>query len=261
MARRQTSTTTQGSSTASARDLAWAEEMSALFLPPEIEPQSLGRVSTLHLLRREIIESLVDLGTVGGGMVTEERASELARTSPHRIFASTMVMCTGIDLLGTLSAGDSGAIGIRFQRILRRSAPQRFDELTARRVWGLRNGLMHSFSVRSQSSGVSRRRRAPTIRKAVRSTTNIRARLTSVRIALLSEPLGGQVAFRTRPREWIISVPELYDAFREVVAAAETTLRSLPARERRRVRTMIRRYGQLQVGLQPPRPRGGRRRP
>lgn len=228
----------------------WEEEVRALFQAPEVEPLTPGIVSTVHLLRREVIESLIDLGSFGAAMVSEDFAGNVARSTPRRLFASTMVICTGIDLLATLSYGDAGAIGKRFQKVLLKSVPSRLGVLEARRVWGLRNGLMHSFSVRSHTAGV--RGRGPSKgRKASRrkSATGTRARLTTVKIALLGQPLDGTVARRVNATDWIVSVPELYDAFREVVAATEARLRDLPGRERRRARTMIRRYGQLQVGL------------
>lgn len=109
------------------------------FLPPNAEPAPAGeRVSTLYLLRREIQDCMI------GAVVPEEEVR--LQPTRHRIFASLMVMCSGIDLLGRFAA-----------RPAARSARERFvdfletfaglDREHGEMVLAYRNALMHSFGL------------------------------------------------------------------------------------------------------------------
>src|SRR5205085_9977179 len=120
-----------------------------------------------------------------GAAVSEQTAGAIAATDPRRLFASTILICTGLDLLATLSFGDVGGVGKRFMRLLRQSNRSRFDAIRARRLWSLRNGLAHSFGLRAQSPPLHSRRKKGVPRRNY-------ARLTEVRVSLFKQPLDGK---------------------------------------------------------------------
>lgn len=230
--------------------LRWEEEVRELFRPPEDDPPVPGTVSVVYILRRELVETLVNLGPFDGKVITERQAVSVIAKDPHRLFASTILMCIGIDLLATLSYGDAGGIGGRFTRLLRSSDPTCFDAPRARRIWALRNGLVHSFSLRPHSSGIQYKRK----RIKASHKNGVRTRLTDVRLALTQEPLRGEI-WRLTPRQWLVSVPDLYATFIRLVAERESWFLSIAPADRRKLRTLIGRYGRMAIGLQEPRQR------
>jgi hypothetical protein len=127
--------------------MAAAPDIDFFFRPPEDFKERVGRHSTLHLLRREIQECLVD------DPPREERLFEerlfLAQlddpeTQLRRLLAATMLTFAGVDLLAKFHAGtDKGEIGQRFKDFARHYLGLAAD--AADTLWAIRNALMHSF--------------------------------------------------------------------------------------------------------------------
>ena len=74
------------------------EKIAFFFAPPQPEQEGNSR-STLHLLRREAQDCLI------GKLVPEENVIEEAQHEPHRLFATTMVLMTGVNLLAKFWSG------------------------------------------------------------------------------------------------------------------------------------------------------------
>lgn len=107
-------------------------------LPDADPPPSVGQISTLYLLRREMQDCMI--GVVGA----EEHV--LQRPTRHRMFASLMVMCAGIDLLARFAARTEKRGGReRFIDFLETFAG--LDREHGEMVLSYRNALMHSFGL------------------------------------------------------------------------------------------------------------------
>jgi hypothetical protein len=71
-----------------------------------------GRVSVLHLLRRELIE------TAGYDPNTDDENTVEAGGIRRRLFVSLIAMFTAFDLLAKFQRGDEGGVGPRFKAFL-----------------------------------------------------------------------------------------------------------------------------------------------
>jgi hypothetical protein len=121
------------------------EQMTFFFAPPTPR-QSGPAMSTLHLVRREVQDCLINTVT------DEDQVVEAALHAPHRLFATTMVMLAGIDLLAKFHAGSDMPRGVA-TRIEKFTSQYIFPgdpsaERLAKVLYeGLRNPLMHSFTL------------------------------------------------------------------------------------------------------------------
>ena len=123
------------------------EEIDFFFAPP-LPPQTAGVQSPLHLVRRELQDCLT-------GTVVPEHLFLADRGDRHRLFATVMVIMSGIDLLAKFYAGSdaSGQVGVRFTRFAGAFifkgylAPEEYADVL---YYGCRNPVTHSFNVRQQ---------------------------------------------------------------------------------------------------------------
>jgi hypothetical protein len=82
-----------------------------LFRPPTFDTTP-GWNSTVHLVRRECQETLANIKR----HVPEELFP--GKRPPHHLFASSIVICTAVDLLGKLQFGDEKAVNTTFRLVL-----------------------------------------------------------------------------------------------------------------------------------------------
>jgi hypothetical protein len=199
-----------------------------LFRPPTVEPIVPGRQSTVHLVRREIQQTLADI------QHTEDENTFLEGREPVRLFASTIVICTAFDLLAKLRFGDEDEGSVTFQRLLVEFGKLRKSE--AERVWEIRNALVHSFGV-----------------VIVRRPSKKRARrLSSTRVLLTNDRAFSDLwpVQRSGLRRWHISVPGLYVLLTDILVSLERDLRQpMTTEPRLRFRRMFQRYGRISIGL------------
>jgi len=175
---------------------------------------------TLYLLRRELVETGFSVEKIQPESVFSARPLE------KRPFASTMLTCTGIDLLGKFLAGHD-ADDDRNQKCQSRNG-QRFKAFCKRflhiseeeMLWELRNSMMHSFGL------------------YLSARTNRTYRLTS--------DLDGQVVKRIEGENWQISASSLYWAFIAGVEEYEQAVRANYRLEENFAR-MFPKYGTLEM--------------
>ena len=119
------------------------EEEIAFFFAPPLPLQSGATLSTLHLLPREAQDCLI------GDVVHEDAV--VADRRRHRLFATTMVLMAGIDLLAKFYAGDdsNGKAGERIKdfasRFIFNGAPSATEPAEVLSC-GCRNPMLHSFT-------------------------------------------------------------------------------------------------------------------
>jgi hypothetical protein len=121
------------------------EQVDFFFAPPV--PTQVGeRVSALHLVRREAQDCLI------GDVIPEHQVTADPRKH-HRLFATTMVIMSGVDLLAKFYAGadDNRGSGERFQKFV---ATFMFgdegaakDEYAEVLYYGCRNPMVRSFTL------------------------------------------------------------------------------------------------------------------
>ena len=176
-----------------------------LFRKPTEEPQR-GWNSTVHLVRRECQETLANIRR------TAKEESFPGKRPLHRLFASSIVICSAFDLLAKLRYGDEQGVGGPFQKVLMKYGG--LSALEARRIYDARNALVHSFGVRRvlPARGPRHRRRPPTV-------SSVRIHLTD---AIQTRPV-----VRLRPRTWHVGVQSLYRLLSEVVVNMEHDMRTL----------------------------------
>jgi hypothetical protein len=174
------------------------EEVDFFFAPP-LPKQSGLSVSTLHLVRQEMQDCLI-------GTVVAEDAILTYPGDRHRLFATVMVIMSGIDLLAKFYAGndEKGGVYARFTAFVAAfmfagdpSATDYPDVL----YYGCRNPLLHSFTFHQHD----------------------------YRIAVVSwlSPSGGPVRrSEYEPDGFIISVETLVQAFVKMVCAYEAAVRT-----------------------------------
>src|SRR5438128_2783173 len=109
-----------------------------------------GSLSTLYLLRREAQNTFTELPAI----VREDQVLAPDRSRYRRVFASSMVLFAGVDLLGRLSAPAParrvGAIQQRFTHFAVRYLPAVGD---ADVLYAARNAIMHSFGLYDSARG------------------------------------------------------------------------------------------------------------
>src|SRR6266508_2265415 len=188
-----------------------------LFRPPTFGTTS-GWNSTVHLVRRECQETLANIKH----HVPEELFP--GKRPPHRLFASSIVICSAIDLLGKLAFGDERSVTFTFGRTLRNYGS--LSSVQARRIWDARNALTHGFGVRIIRKP---RGRPPFV-------SSVRWQLTD---DIQSEPV-----VRVGPRRWQLGVPGLYRLLTYVLVALERDLRGPRSQEQvTQFNRMFLRYG------------------
>jgi hypothetical protein len=176
-------------------------------LPDSTPTTSNGRHSVLQLLRREIQDCLV-----GEPIAEDDLIELLADPSRHdrirRLFAATMVMLAGIDLLGKFYAGDDAmkhnAIDKRFRAFV--NACMYKDRHprngAAGALWRVRNALMHSFSLYDIGAEAD-----------ILLTTDLPADLPIVGV-------------REKAKVWEVSIPLLYRDFVRSIREYQAQLQS-----------------------------------
>jgi hypothetical protein len=156
-----------------------SKRLDFLFRSPTIEPIVPGLNSTVHLVRRECQECLANIRRT----VPEEQFP--GNRKLHRLFASSIVICSAFDLLGKLGFGDERSVTYTFCRLLRKHG--RLSSVQARRIWDARNALTHSFGVRV----IRKHRGRPPF-------------VSSVRVQL-TETTRAEPVVRIGPRRWQVS--------------------------------------------------------
>jgi len=127
--------------------MTFEEKVQWFFAPPE--PEQFGELrSTLHQIRREAQDCLL------GRLVPEDRVRTEALRDPHRLFATTMVLMAGVDLMAKFVVGDEdGSVRDRIvgyaSRYMFTGLPSA-DEFAEVLYYGCRNPLLHSFNLRSK---------------------------------------------------------------------------------------------------------------
>ncbi|HEU5452486.1 MAG TPA: hypothetical protein VFU76_10895 [Terriglobales bacterium] len=120
------------------------------FTPPTVDPARHRRddqsYSVLYLLRREAQDCLI-------GTVIDEAAVRDYPGDKHRVFASTMVLLSGIDLLGQF-LHPTGSVEARFTRFVTTYLyPNDADAAAA--LYAVRNALMHTFGLQDATRQLS----------------------------------------------------------------------------------------------------------
>jgi hypothetical protein len=193
------------------------EDVGFFFTPPHVAPQdhrrAQGEHSTLYLLRREAQDCLYGRVIVEGD-VREQQAS------PHRLFAATMVLMAGVDLLGRFLAprGSVRARFVGFARAYLYPNPPDADALYA-----ARNALMHSFGLYS----------------------------TEARLVLSYGAVRDPPAVRVHDGAWLVDVEQFFHDFVGGVRAYEQDIgNDNPADDdlRRRFAQVFGAYGLLWIG-------------
>lgn len=125
------------------------QEQIDFFFAPPLPMQTGASLSPLHLLRREAQDCLI------GDVIPEHDVISDPRR--HRLFATTMVMMAGIDLLAKFYAGSdqSGQVGKRFEAFARDFIVNGDRDLAKALYEGCRNPLLHSFTLHSATARVA----------------------------------------------------------------------------------------------------------
>ena len=124
------------------------EQITFFFAPPDLEQQGDLR-SPLHLVRREAQDCLI------GKLVSEDSVVVEAHKGPHRLFATTMVLMAGIDLLAKFCAGsdEPRKAGERIMKFCERflfNGLKQAARLSQVLYYGCRNPVLHSFTLHNQ---------------------------------------------------------------------------------------------------------------
>ena len=128
------------------------EQIDFFFAPPL--PLQAGAVrSPLYLVRQEMQDCLI-------GTLVAEDAIITHPGERHRLFATVMVIMSGIDLLAKFHAGNdaSGGVYDRFKAFVsafifaRYPAPDEYADVL---YYGCRNPLLHSFNVRQKKYAIA----------------------------------------------------------------------------------------------------------
>lgn len=215
-----------------------SEDIEFFFTTPEVLPESEqarrgNSFSVLYLLRREIQDSLVDLRCIyPGGLVQPEDRFAAALLDPgrgdgmHRLFASTMLIFGGIDLLGKFFAGNDqrGKVGKRFTGFVKAYMKSVNPDV----AWAARNALMHSFGLYD---------------KDVDTTTG---QDRSKKIALLQLPRRpiADTAVTQVSGVWMVCIPLLYRDFTDAIHSYKKAL-STDADLQKNFNRMFGEYGTL----------------
>jgi hypothetical protein len=177
--------------------MTFQEQVNFFFAPP-LPPQVSPCISTLHLARREALECLI------GDVIPEDAVTSHPRKR-CRLFATTMVIMSGTDLLAKFYAGadDNRGSGERFQHFLKTFMLQ--DESAAKDEYaevlnyGCRNPIGRSFTLHQTKFSITLTDR-PSIRPVFPHAVD--------------------------QDSYVVSVEGLYMAFLKAVSAYETALRA-----------------------------------
>jgi hypothetical protein len=153
---------------------------------------------TLYLLRRELVETAFRVEKIVPESVFARRSIE------KRLFATTMLTCAGIDLLGKFLAGhdfdddkkSKSRDGERFMNFCRRYV----SNAQSPKIWELRNSMMHCFGLYISAE------------KEHRFT--------------LTSDVNGSILKQIDRYEWEISASDLYWAFVEGIRKYENDVRN-----------------------------------
>jgi hypothetical protein len=120
------------------------------FTPPTVEPARHRRddqsYSVLYLLRREAQDCLL-------GTVIDEAAVRHYPGDKHRVFATTMVLLSGLDLLGQFR-NPTASVETRFTQFVRTYLyPHEHDAALA--LFAVRNALIHTFGLQDATRQLS----------------------------------------------------------------------------------------------------------
>jgi len=210
-----------------------AEEIDFFFAPPTPQ-QPPGRVSRLHLLRRELQDCIV------GGEPTNDELAPLRRPPEewHRLFATCLVLWAGVDLLSKFYFGKpEGTTGAEFQRFARRMLMLKPNRLSAKRqaeilYVGMRSPMVHAFGLHTagQPATTKRPARAP------------------IKVTLaFGRDLGYFVARDAAPHTYDVNFTQLYARFILSIGRYRATLKS--AERRRHFRKVFREIGTINMGV------------
>jgi hypothetical protein len=197
------------------------EEQIDFFFAPPFPPQTGTQKSLLHLNRQEAQDCLIGRLDVPEHDVVSDKC--------HRLFATTMVIAAGVDLLGKFFAGSAsrkrGESQARFTDFAKRFVFANEDsrETFAGVLWGgCRNPMMHAFGLRNDDGyAVS---------------------LTEMRLggaAILSRTVDSGTAY-------VVSVPGLYTAYLGAIGRYQEALRA-DATLQENFRKMFPDYGFIRV--------------
>jgi hypothetical protein len=201
--------------------MAAVPDIDFFFRPPEDFKERVARHSTLHLLRREIQECLVD------DPPREERVF-LARlndpeTQLRRLLAAAMLAFAGVDLVAKFYAGtDNGNPGPRFKRFARRYLALTTDAAVT--LWQIRSALMHSFGPYDPRGG----------RRLILDTPPAGNRLTTP-------------AIRQEAGTWYVSPVGVYRDFVRAIEAYEADVRGGAPAVRANFDRMFPDYGAMAI--------------
>ncbi len=199
-----------------------------LFRAPTVDPVEPGLNSTVHLIRRECQETLCHIRRI-----VPEHLFPGSR-NPHRMFASTILMCTAFNLLAKLRFGDEQGVGPPFKRVLIKYGG--LSVVQASRIYDARNAFTHAFGVRVV--------RPPHKRKKKPKTKPF---VSSVRIELTWD-VESDSLLRVGARRWRVNVPGLYRVLTRVVAEIEHDLRGQQSRDQVDLfNRMFIRYGRIRM--------------
>lgn len=192
------------------------EQIDFFFAPPLPEQTGTPR-SPLHLVRREMQDCLINT-------VVAEDAIIAYPGERHRLFATVMVIMSGIDLLAKFHAGDdaNGRVHDRFTAFVSAfmfNGNQSADEYPDVLYYGCRNPLLHSFNVHQKKYVIT-----------------------------VVDKLSGTPVWRIKghPNGFVISVDGLAHAFVKAVHAYEAAVRA-KADLRAKFTAMFPNYGSIGV--------------
>lgn len=112
-------------------------DLDLFFTRPEVFKT--GRVSTLHLLRRDIYSCF--------GKTIGEVNSHIGTEKPIAIWPGVMLIMTGIDLISKFHCGndETGKVTTRFKCFT-----EKYIDSNSEDIYQLRNALLHGFSLYSK---------------------------------------------------------------------------------------------------------------
>ena len=182
----------------------------------------------LYLLRRELIETL----GYDPNATTEDEVDE--RGSRNRLFASTILMFTAVDLLAKYTCGEAGGIGDRFKRFLQSPDGGGLAPQEAELLWAVRNSLVHAFGL--PDSGRL-------------SHTGHQAVGIGQRLATTSGGIDGLLVIAHRGDDAVVYVDGLFRVIKHAISRYQETLYGSGATDARRAfASAFSSYGWIRVG-------------
>jgi hypothetical protein len=202
------------------------EQIGWFFAPPYPEQEGLER-SSLHQNRREIQDAFIRKA------IPEDQVLPLGPDERHALFATCMVIGSGIDLLAKFYAGSDstapGGVTNRFLNFLERFMFSGFQDSRdlARIVYeGVRNPIVHSFTLHSKRR---------------------RVKLVSRIVELESKAVW---RFKSKPTEYLVSVEGLFTDYVKALNAYQAELWGSPDL-RAKFAGMLPDYGYIRMSDKP----------